>query len=72
MNGRSTVTVVGLGAIAALLLDLDVPTDLGNAFFMMARLPGLIAHIREERTRERPMRVINSNEHSYDGTDYSE
>jgi succinyl-CoA synthetase alpha subunit len=55
------------GAIAALLLDMGIVPELGNAFFMMARLPGLIAHIQEEKTRERPMRVIHPTNHSYDG-----
>jgi citrate synthase len=55
------------GAIAALLLDMAIVPELGNAFFMMARLPGLVAHVHEEKTRERPMRVIHPTNHSYDG-----
>jgi citrate synthase len=55
------------GAIAALLIDLDMPREIANAFFIMARVPGLVAHIDEERTRERPMRRIHPTAHSYDG-----
>jgi citrate synthase len=33
----------------------------------MARVPGLIAHIYEEKTRERPMRRIHPSDHEYDG-----
>ncbi len=55
------------GAMAALLLDLGIPPQLGNTFFMMARLPGLVAHIYEEQTRERPMRAIHPTDHEYDG-----
>lgn len=55
------------GAIAAALCDLSLPPELGNAFFMMARLPGLIAHVREEKTRMRPMRQFNPHQHVYDG-----
>lgn len=55
------------GAIGALLCDLEIPSELANAFFMIARLPGLVAHVFEERTRMRPMRHINSREHEYDG-----
>ena len=55
------------GAIAAILVDMAVDPALGNSFFMMARLPGLIAHIHEERLRERPMRVIDPYNHAYDG-----
>ena len=55
------------GAIAALLYDLKIAPELANAFFIMARVPGLIAHIHEEQTRERPMRCIHPTDHSYDG-----
>jgi citrate synthase len=55
------------GAIAALLVDMGVPRDLGNAFFIMARVPGLVAHTFEEITRERPMRRIDPQDHTYDG-----
>lgn len=55
------------GAIAALLFDLKMPRELANAFFIMARVPGLVTHIHEEQTRERPMRRIHPSDHTYDG-----
>ena len=55
------------GAIAALLCEMDFPYQLANAFFIMARMPGLVAHVYEEQTRMRPMRHINSKDHEYDG-----
>ena len=55
------------GAIAAILSDLDIPIELANAFFIMARVPGLVAHIREEMIEQRPMRMINSKESEYVG-----
>ena len=55
------------GAIAALLLDLQVPRALANAFFIMARVPGLVAHVYEEQTGQRPMRRIHPTDHTYDG-----
>ncbi len=55
------------GAIAALLCEMDFPPELANAFFVMARVPGLVAHIYEEQTRMKPMRHINSKDHEYDG-----
>jgi citrate synthase len=55
------------GAIAALLVDLNFPPELANAFFFMARVPGLVAHVHEEQTRERPMRRIHPTDHGYDG-----
>ncbi len=55
------------GAIAALLVDLGFEPEIGNAFFIIARVPGLIAHIREEKTRFAPMRVIEPRQFEYDG-----
>jgi len=55
------------GAIAALLCEMGFPSQLGNAFFMMARAAGVIAHVFEEQTTMRPMRNINPKEHVYDG-----
>ena len=57
------------GAIAALLVDLDMPQELANAFFIIARVPGLVAHIHEERMHQRPMRRIHPAGHEYDGTE---
>ncbi|MFV1859177.1 MAG: citryl-CoA lyase [Anaerolineales bacterium] len=57
------------GAIAALLIDMEMPRKLGNAFFMMARVPGLVAQVCEEQSRERPMRRIHPTDHVYDGPD---
>jgi citrate synthase len=55
------------GAIAALLCEMTFPPDLANAFFILARIPGLVAHVYEEQTRMRPMRHIDSKVHEYDG-----
>ncbi len=55
------------GALAALLVDLDFPPALGNAFFIIARVTGLSAHAHEEMTRQRPMRRIHPTDHEYDG-----
>ena len=55
------------GAIAAVLCDLDFDPVLANAFFMIARVPGLVAHIYEEKTRYKPMRKIHPTDVAYDG-----
>lgn len=55
------------GAIAAVLCDLGIPPEIGNAFFIIARVPGLVAHIHEEKTRMRPMRKIHPTDFGYDG-----
>jgi len=55
------------GAIAAICADLGFAYELGNAIFLISRLPGLIAHAHEERTRQSPMRQIDPKDHDYDG-----
>lgn len=55
------------GAIAAVLCELNIPSELANAFFIMARLPGLVAHIFEEKKRYKPMRRIDFSKAEYDG-----
>ena len=55
------------GAIAAICADLGFAHELGNALFLISRLPGLIAHAHEERTRQDPMRQIDPKDHRYDG-----
>lgn len=56
------------GAIAAISADLGFAYELGNAIFLISRLPGLIAHAHEERTREAPMREIEIRDNAYDGS----
>jgi citrate synthase len=55
------------GAIAAISADLGFAYELGNAIFLISRLPGLIAHAHEERTRQHPMRQIDPKDNDYDG-----
>jgi citrate synthase len=55
------------GAIAAICADLGFAYELGNAIFLISRLPGLIAHAHEERTRQSPMRQIDPKDYDYDG-----
>jgi citrate synthase len=56
------------GAIAAISADLGFAYELGNAIFLISRLPGLIAHAHEERLRQAPMRQIDPKDHDYDGS----
>jgi citrate synthase len=55
------------GAIAAVCADMGFEPELGNALFMIARIPGLVAHANEERSRQHPMRQIDPKDASYDG-----
>jgi citrate synthase len=56
------------GAIAAISADLGFAYELGNAIFLISRLPGLIAHAHEERMRQTPMRQIDPKDEAYDGS----
>ncbi len=55
------------GAIASLLCEMDFTPELGNAFFVIARTPGLIAHVHEERTTQKKMRRIEPGAYNYAG-----
>src|SRR2546423_3368213 len=55
------------GAIAAICADLGFAYELGNAVFLISRLPGLIAHAHEERSRQPAMRQIDLKDYDYDG-----
>jgi citryl-CoA lyase len=56
------------GAIAAVCADLGFAYELGNAIFLISRLPGLIAHAHEERTGQVPMRLIDPKGYDYVGS----
>ncbi len=55
------------GAMGAILADLGFDPAMMNGLFMIARMPGLVAHVHEEKTRQKPMRRIDPVNHSYDG-----
>ncbi len=55
------------GAIAALLCELDFAPILANTFFIVARMPGLVAHVYEEKTDQKPMRKIHPTDFEYAG-----
>jgi citrate synthase len=57
------------GAIAVVVLALELPREAANGLFMIARLPGLIAHVLEERSTQRPMRRIDPNASRYAGAE---
>jgi citrate synthase len=55
------------GAVAAVLCELNVDPMIGNGFFILPRVAGLIAHFAEERSREKVMRSIDFKAAEYDG-----
>jgi len=55
------------GAISAVISDMGFDWKLGKAFFIISRVPGLVAHAYEEMTRERPVRKLGPMPYEYDG-----
>ena len=55
------------GAIAAVISDMGFDWRLGKGFFIISRVPGLLAHTYEEMTREKPMRRLGPPPYEYDG-----
>lgn len=55
------------GAIGAVLAQLGFDPAVMNGLFMIARTPGLVAHVVEEQSREKRMRKIDPVNHDYDG-----
>ncbi|MBI3341867.1 citryl-CoA lyase [Candidatus Curtissbacteria bacterium] len=55
------------GIIAALLCEMGFDAKVGKGIFIIARVPGLVAHVVEEATREKPVRRLEEDEVEYDG-----
>jgi citrate synthase len=66
-NAKKSLPINVDGAIGAILADLGMNPATFNGIFMIARTPGLVAHVTEEQTREKPMRRIDPVNHGYDG-----
>lgn len=55
------------GAIAALLCEMELPPEVGNGFFALSRLVGLIAHVYDEQAHYPPLRQISPAAERYSG-----
>lgn len=55
------------GALAAAISELGFDWRLGKAFFILGRMPGMIAHAHEEMVREKPFRRFEDSDVDYDG-----
>ncbi len=55
------------GIFGALLLEMGFNPKVGKGIFIIARVPGLVAHVVEESLREKPVRRLDENEVEYDG-----
>ncbi len=58
------------GAIAAITSDMGFDWRLGKGFFIIGRVPGLVAHAYEELTQERPFsKRLSEEEYEYTGVE---
>ncbi|OGD85713.1 hypothetical protein A2696_01805 [Candidatus Curtissbacteria bacterium RIFCSPHIGHO2_01_FULL_41_13] len=55
------------GIFAALLCEMGFNPKSGKGFFIIARTPGLVAHVVEEALREKPVRRLTDADVEYDG-----
>lgn len=55
------------GAIAAIISDMGFDYRLGKGFFIISRVPGLVAHAFEEWTKQKPMRKLGDTNFQYAG-----
>jgi len=55
------------GAIAAVISDMGFDWRLGKGFFIISRVPGLVAHAFEELTTQKPMRQLGNTDFAYNG-----
>ncbi len=55
------------GIVAALLLEMGFNPKVGKGVFIIARTPGLVAHVIEEALREKPVRRLSDSDVEYDG-----
>ncbi len=53
------------GAIAAILCDMKIDPKVGNIFFLIGRIPGILAHIYEEVSHDVGIRRIEENDIEY-------
>ncbi len=55
------------GIFGALLLEMGFNPKVGKGIFIIARTPGIVAHVVEEALREKPVRRLDESEIEYDG-----
>lgn len=55
------------GIFAVLLLEMGFNPKVGKGIFIIARMPGLVAHVVEEALREKPVRRLSEKDVEYDG-----
>lgn len=65
LPGKSDIPINDVGIMAAVLLGLGFTPDEGTGLAVLSTLPGVIAHVSEELTAGKPIRVIPRETASY-------
>lgn len=55
------------GMIAAIISEMGMSWKNGKGIFIIARIPGIVAHVVEEWNREKPFRRLEEGTYEYDG-----
>ncbi|MBI1822441.1 MAG: citryl-CoA lyase [Nitrospirae bacterium] len=55
------------GVTAAIMSEMGIHWRNGTGLFIIGRIPGVVAHVVEEKMREKPFRRLPEGSHKYDG-----
>ncbi|WP_411374918.1 citryl-CoA lyase [Arthrobacter sp. MPF02] len=68
LPGKSEIPINDVGVMAAILLGLGFTPEEGTGIAVLSTLPGVIAHVSEELTSGKPIRVVPREWAAYDQT----
>ena len=66
LPGKQDIPINDVGVMALVLVGLGFTPEEGTGLAILSTLPGVIAHVSEEMTNGRPIRVISPDSVSYD------
>ncbi|MBT2565212.1 citryl-CoA lyase [Arthrobacter sp. ISL-85] len=68
LPGKSDIPINDVGVMAAILLGLGFTPEEGTGVALLSTLPGVIAHVSEELSGGKPIRIVPRGSASYEGT----
>ncbi len=66
LAGKSDIPINDVGVMAAVLVGLEFSPAEGTGVAILSTMPGVVAHISEELTSRRPIRVVERSQVTYD------
>jgi citrate synthase len=66
LPGRSDIPINDVGVMAVVLVGLGFSPAEGTGVAILSTMPGVVAHISEELTSRRPIRVVERSQVTYD------